>query len=96
MGQVSMAAERCRGATAAVLLAASLLPAGCASAPPPAPAKPVPVGLLQFLGSSDPTARAERSAGGTWLGYLSQLKLQPLPKSKTPASTVAGNRKAVS
>ncbi|MGC8517495.1 MAG: hypothetical protein ACP5P4_03080 [Steroidobacteraceae bacterium] len=50
--------------------------------------------LLQFLGSSDPTAPAERSAGATWLGYLSQLKLPPPPKSKAPAGTVAANRKA--
>ena len=62
-----------------MLLAAALLPAGCASAPPAAP-KPVPVQLLQFLGSNDPTGQAERSAGGTWLGYLSQLKLQPSPQ----------------
>jgi hypothetical protein len=54
----------------------------------------VPVQLLQFLGSNDPTGQAERSAGGTWLGYLSQLKLQPSPQSKTPAGTVAANRKA--
>ena len=88
-----MAAERCGGATAAMLLAAALLPAGCASAPPAAP-KPVPVGLLQYLGSSDPTGQAERSAGGTWLGYLSQLQFEPPPKSKPPAGTVAANRKA--
>jgi hypothetical protein len=76
-----------------MLLAAALVPAGCASGPPAAP-KPVPVRLLQYLGSSDPTGHGERSAGGTWLGYLSQLKLKPPPKSKAPASTVAANRKA--
>lgn len=59
----------------------------------PAAPQPVQMRLLQFLGSSDPTGRAERAEGGTWLGYLSQLKLAPRPP-KAPAGTVAASSKA--
>ncbi len=33
------------------------------------------MGLLQFLGSADPTSDKLHSAGGSWMVYLSKLKL---------------------
>lgn len=70
--------------TAAMLLAAALVPAGCASAPP----RPVQLRLLRFLGTSDSAEREERSAGTEWLRYLSRLNLPPSapPKKRAAAA----------
>lgn len=99
-----MAAERCCSATAAVLLAAALAPGARAAAPPP-PAhtrQQVQIGLLEFLGESDPTDHASKSDGARWMVYLSQLNLAtPAPprapaKTKTPAARPPVKHKASS
>lgn len=60
---------------------------------------PVDEGLLEFLGSVDPTSDSTQPDDGTWLAYLSQVKMgkvakaaqarQPAAQPK-PASPVPG------
>ena len=98
-----MAAERCHGATAAMLVAAVLAPLARATAPssprraPPA----VELPLLEFLGASDPTHDARKSDNGSWMEYLSQLNLgKTVPgasarapaKPKSPGDTPAAKK----
>jgi hypothetical protein len=92
-----MADKRCGGGrTAVVLLAAVVAPGACAGQPPPSSApQPVSLSFLEYLGASDPAGPADRSAGGGWMRYLSQLKLGPSkPAAPAPGKTSAppGNR----
>ncbi|MHB1869398.1 MAG: hypothetical protein ACYCT1_00900 [Steroidobacteraceae bacterium] len=88
-----MAAERCNGATAAMLLAAALVPSVHAAAPPPA-RQPVQMSLLEFLGQSDPTGRSSRAEGAQWLSFLSDLNLPPPAPVSAPAKAPAGSAPA--
>ncbi len=75
------------------VLAALLGPAGRAGTPskPPAPQHPVDMRLLEFLGSADPTSDERRADGGSWMVYLSKLKLGKPSKAggQTPTPTPA-------
>lgn len=70
-----------------MLLAVAVARGACAGQPPPAAAQQqVPLNLLEFLGSSDPAGPADRSQGGRWMRFLSQLNLGPA-KPSAPAKT---------
>ncbi len=93
-----MPTDRWRRLLPVTVLAALLGPAARAGAPskPPTPRQPVDMGLLEFLGSADPTSDEKRADGGSWMVYLSKLKLgkpskaggqTPAPKPSTAAGT---------
>jgi hypothetical protein len=73
---------------------------GHAGAPPKRSADPpVDEGLLEFLGSVDPTTDSTKPDDGSWLTYLSQLKIAKAAKASQaqqatvqpkPASPVPG------
>lgn len=99
-----MPADRWRRSLSLTLLAALLGPvSGCAVAPRTRPARqqPAGVGLLEFLGSADPTSHEKQADGGSWMVYLSKLKLDKAAKisghsppktSGAPASSGVPNR----
>jgi hypothetical protein len=77
--------------------------AGHAGAPPKhGTDAPVDAGLLEFLGSADPSSDATKPDGGAWLAYLSQVNIgkvaaasraAPAPQASPqpkPAGTAAG------
>ena len=71
-----MPTDRWRRALSVTVLTALLGPApGCAATPSKgaAPAQPVDLGLLAFLGSADPTSNERHAGGGGWMVYLSTL-----------------------
>ncbi len=46
------------------------------------------MGLLEFLGESDPTDHGSKSDGARWMAYLSQLDLgTPARAPRVPAKT---------
>lgn len=47
--------------------------------------QPVDMRLLEFLGSADPTTDEKRADGGSWMVYLSKLKLGQAAKTAVPA-----------
>lgn len=73
------------------VLAALLGPAARAGTPskPATPRQPVDMGLLEFLGSADPTSDEKRADGGSWMVYLSKLKLGKASKAGGPTPTPA-------
>lgn len=92
-----MPSDRWRRFLPVTVLAALLGPAARAGTPekPPMPQHPVDMGLLEFLGSADPTSDEKRADGGSWMVYLSKLKLGKASKAGGPApapkpSTAAG------
>ncbi len=97
-----MPTERWRTCLSAAVLAALVaLTSGCANDLSKRSARPRPVdmGLLQFLGSADPTSDKQHAAGGSWMGYLSKLRLGAAakankatggPASRSTSKSVAG------
>ncbi len=84
-----MAAEGWRRCTLVTLLTVLLGPAVRAETPPAADTRrPVDVKLLEFLGSVDPTPQQRQSDGGSWMVYLSRLRL-PKPTKSTPGAAAA-------
>jgi hypothetical protein len=82
--------------TAALAIGAGV---GRAGSPPPQSADPPDEGLLEFLGSVDPSADATQPDDGSWLAYLSQIdfgkaaKAAQAPQSPAPpkpASAASG------
>jgi len=68
---------------------------GQAGAPPkPASDPPVDEGLLEFLGSVDPTADSAQPDDGTWLAYLSQVKRGKVAKAAQPPQAPAPQKPA--
>ena len=76
--------------------------AGHAADPPQRSADPpVDEGLLEFLGSVDPSTDSKQPDDDTWLAYLSQVKIGkvakasqvPAPAQPKPASSPAGGEK---
>lgn len=56
--------------------------AGHAGTPPkPSADAPVDEGLLEFLGSVDPTSDSTQPDDGSWLAYLSQVKMGKVAKA---------------
>jgi len=76
---------------------------GRAGDPPKQSAEPaVDPGLLEFLGSGDPSADATQADDGSWLAYLSQVNIGKVakalqapqaPAKPKPASSPAGTEK---
>lgn len=77
---------------------------GRASDPPKQSAEPpVDQGLLEFLGSVDPSADSTQADDGSWLAYLSQINIgkvakasqapPPAPVQPKPAGSAAGANK---
>jgi hypothetical protein len=54
---------------------------GHAGDPPPAAADPPDAGLLEFLGSVDPTTDSTQPDDGSWLAYLSQIDIGKVAKA---------------
>ena len=81
----------CLSAAAVVALAA--LTSGCANGLSKRSARPRPVdmGLLQFLGSADPTSDKQHSAGGSWMSYLSKLRLGTAARTTRTTKTTSGH-----
>jgi hypothetical protein len=75
---------------------------GHAGEPPKQGTDPaVDVGLLEFLGSGDPSSEATQSDDGSWLAYLSQVNIgkvakasqaPPAPAQPKPANPPAGDK----
>jgi len=67
---------------------------------PPQPSADPPVGLLEFLGSGDPTNDSTQPDDGSWLAYLSQVNIgkvakaaqAPQPAQQKPASAPSGDK----
>jgi hypothetical protein len=89
-----------RGRRLGIALAAVALAAGsavaCASPPANSTKPAVNLGLLEFLGSADPETGSAQTDDGSWMTYLSQLKLgksaakpSPPPASAKPAAAAA-------
>lgn len=78
-----MSIERWRTCLSLAILATVVIPTiGCAGSPAKRPTPRQPdMRLLQFLGSADPTAGEQHSDGGSWMLYLSELKLGKAAKS---------------
>ena len=78
-----MPTDRWRRLLPMTVLAAMLGPAGRAGIPskPSTPRQPVDMGLLEFLGSADPTSDEKRADAGSWMVYLSKLNLGKVPKA---------------
>ena len=88
-----MPTERWRTCLSAAVLAALVaLTSGCANDLSKRSARPRPVdmGLLQFLGSADPTSDKQRSAGASWMGYLSKLRLGTAVRTTKTTGTTGG------
>lgn len=76
---------------------------GHADNPPPQKADPpVNLGLLEFLGSGDPTTDSGQPDDGSWVAYLSQVNIGKVAKASQapqapaqpkPASSPAGGDK---
>jgi hypothetical protein len=75
---------------------------GRAGDPPKQSADPPDEGLLEFLGSVDPSTDSTQPDDGTWLAYLSQVKVGKVAKASQvpqapvqpkPASSPAGGEK---
>lgn len=85
-----------------MLLVAALTPGARAATPPRHPAhQHVQLGLLEFLGQSDPTGAGGKSDGGSWMVYLSELNLgataparRASAKDKPPAGRAPAKHKA--
>ena len=45
-------------------------------------AQPVDLGLLEFLGSADPTSNEGQAGGGRWIVYLSELNFGTATRSR--------------
>ena len=76
--------DRWRRLLPVTVLAVVLGPtAGRAGTPskPSTPQRPVDMGLLEFLGSADPTSDEKRADAGSWMVYLSKLNLGKVPKA---------------
>lgn len=54
---------------------------GCAGAPPKQSADQPDEGLLEFLGSGDPSTDSARPDDGSWLAYLSQTDIGKVAKA---------------
>jgi hypothetical protein len=76
---------------------------GCAADPPQQSADtPVDQGLLEFLGSADPSSDSTEPDDGSWLAYLSQVDLGKAAKAsqapqapaqpKPPSSPAGGDK----
>lgn len=103
-----MPIERWRTCLTVTLLVTLSIPAsGCATrlAKRSERRQPVGAGLLEFLGTADPTSRQKHPDGGSWMAYLSKLKLGKAAKtaaghaprpastpSSDPAPSTAGSR----
>lgn len=95
-------ARRIGIAVVAAMLAAGS-GAGHAADPPQRSADPpVDGGLLEFLGSVDPSTDSKQPDDGSWLAYLSQTNIgkvakasqaQPAPAQPKPANAAAGAEK---
>lgn len=88
-----MPTDRWRRTLSVTVLTALIGPAlGYAATPSKgaAPAQPVDLGLLEFLGSADPTSNERQAGGGRWMVYLSKLNFGTATRSRAkPASTPA-------
>ena len=93
-----MPADRWRRVLSVTVMTALLGPAlGCAATPSKraAPAQPVDLGLLEFLGSADPTSNERQAGGGRWMVYLSTLNFgTETHGTQKPAPTPALKRTA--
>lgn len=103
-----MPIERWRTCLTVTLLASLSIPAsGCATrlAKRSERRQPPETGLLEFLGTADPTSHEKHPGGASWMVYLSKLKLgkvakttggrapRPVSKSRAhPGSPGAGSR----
>jgi hypothetical protein len=54
---------------------------GRAGDPPQEAAEPPGAGLLEFLGSIDPTSDSKQPDDGSWLAYLSQIDIGKVAKA---------------
>jgi hypothetical protein len=54
---------------------------GRAGDPPQEAAEPPGAGLLEFLGSVDPTSDSKQPDDGSWLAYLSQIDIGKVAKA---------------
>ncbi len=92
-------ARRLGFAIVAALLAAGSGAGGAADPPPPSADPPVDQGLLEFLGSADPSSDSTEPDDGSWLAYLSQVdlgkadKASQAPSQPKPPSSAAGGDK---
>ena len=75
-----------RGIGIAVVTAALATGSGVghADGPPKQSADPPDEGLLEFLGSADPSTDSQRPDGGSWLAYLSQIDIGKMAKATPP------------
>lgn len=98
-----MRTDRWRGFVCVTALAALLGPAGSRAGTPKPAAQPQPLdlGLLEFLGSADPTTEETHADGGSWMVYLSKLSLnksaapgRPAAHAPAPAPKPASNSSA--
>lgn len=86
-----MPIDRWRWPISVTVLAALLGPSigSGGTAAKPSTRQPVDMGLLEFLGSADPTSDERQADGGSWMVYLSKLKLGKSAKTAGHASPPA-------
>jgi hypothetical protein len=83
----------------AVALVTAVLAAGSGigfAADPPQPSADPPPGLLEFLGSVDPSSESTQPDDGAWLAYLSQINIGKVANASQTPPTSAQPKPAAS